>query len=67
MAYFSPIAMNMNAVMWSYGQSNPGVLTTGQKWGKWIQPDPGQSNYTSPANSLNGTENAHYGDLVAIR
>jgi autotransporter-associated beta strand protein len=60
-------AMNMNAVMWSYGQSNAGVLSAGQKWGKWIQPDPGQPNYTSPANSLNGTENAHYGDLVAIQ
>jgi autotransporter-associated beta strand protein len=60
-------AANMNAVMWSFGQSNAGVLSAGQKWGKWVQPDPSQSNYTSPANSLNGTETAHYNDLVAIQ
>jgi hypothetical protein len=60
-------AANMNAVMWSYGQSNAGVLTTGQKWGKWIQPNPSDPSYTSPANSLNATENAHYSDLLAIQ
>src|SRR5436309_3034607 len=37
---------NMNGVMWSFGQSKAGQLTTGQKWGKWIQPDPSQGNYT---------------------
>jgi autotransporter-associated beta strand protein len=65
--YNNLAAMNMNAVQWSYGQSNPGVLTTGQRWGKWVQPDPGQSNYTSPANSLNSTEDAHKSDLVSIQ
>ena len=29
--------------------------------------DPAQSNYTSPASSLNATESAHYADLVAIQ
>ncbi len=55
---------NMDAVMWSYLQANAGVLSTGQKWGKWVQPDSSQSNYTSPATSLNSTENAHYADLL---
>jgi hypothetical protein len=51
----------MNAVIWSHGQSNPGLLSTGQKWGKWVD-------YTgSPASALNGAENAHYADLVAIQ
>ena len=44
-----------------------GQLTTGQKWGKWIQPDPSQGNYTPPATSLDGTESAHYADLLAIQ
>jgi autotransporter-associated beta strand protein len=58
---------NMNAVMWGYDQSSPGVLSSGQHWAKWIQPDPAQSGYTSPANSLNSTEQAHYADLQAIQ
>ena len=33
--YNNLAAANMNAVMWSYNQSNPGVLSAGQKWGKW--------------------------------
>src|SRR5205823_6577423 len=57
----------MNGVMWSFGQSKAGQLTTGQKWGKWIQPDPSQGNYTPPATSLDGTESAHYADLLAIQ
>jgi autotransporter-associated beta strand protein len=65
--YNNLTAANMDAVQWSYGQSNPGALTTGQRWGKWVQPDPGQSNYTSPANSLNSTEIAHKSDLVSIQ
>src|SRR4051794_33326719 len=60
-------AANMNAVMWSYGQSNPGALSNGQKWGKWVMPDPANPSYTSPANSLNSTENAHKNDLVALQ
>src|SRR5262245_32144840 len=35
--YNNFLAANMNAVMWSHNQSNPGVLSTGQKWGKWVQ------------------------------
>src|SRR3954451_16230510 len=37
-------AANMNAVMWSYGQSNTPALSAGQKWGRWA--DVGN---TSPA------------------
>src|SRR3954464_13352985 len=65
--YSGLTGMNMNAVNWSFGQANAGSLSTGQKWGKWIQPDPGQSDYASPASSLNATESAHYADLVAIQ
>ena len=60
-------AANMNGVMWSFEQANAGVLSAGQKWGKWVQPDPTQSNYTAPSNSLTATENAHYADLLAIQ
>ncbi len=66
-SYNNFIAANMNAVMWSFQQANAGVLSSGQKWGKWVQPDPSQSNYTSPSTSLSGTENAHYSDLVALQ
>src|SRR4051794_35303705 len=59
-------AANMTAVTWSYDQSDPGVLSAGQKWGKWIDPNPSDPNYQSPANTLNATEQAHYNDLVAI-
>lgn len=58
---------DMNGVMWSFSESQPGLLTTGQKWGKWVQPDSSQPNYTSPASSLNATESAHYADLTAIQ
>src|SRR5437588_2131512 len=58
---------NMNGVMWSFEQSKANLLSTGQKWGKWVQPDPSQSNYTAPASSLTSTENAHYADLTAIQ
>src|SRR6185503_5249885 len=41
---------NFNGVMWSYGQSGKvSLLSNGQKWGKWIQPNPSQENYTPPA------------------
>src|SRR4051812_23550432 len=60
-------AANMNGVMFSYGASNAGTLSAGQKWGKWVQPRQNQSNYTSPANSLDATELAHQNDLVAIQ
>src|SRR4051794_34053251 len=60
-------AGNMTGVMYSYGQSNPGTLSAGQKWSKWIQPLQNQGNYTSPANSLNATEAAHASDLLAIQ
>ena len=59
--YNNLTAANMDAVIWSYNQSNPGVLLTGQKWGKW-------ADYLgSPDTALNGAENAHYADLVAIQ
>ncbi len=54
-------AANMNAVVWSYGQSNPGVLAAGQKWGLWVD------YHGNPATALNATELAHHSDLVAIQ
>lgn len=52
---------NFNAVMWSHGQAKANLLSTGQKWGKWVD------YLGSPATALNSTENAHYSDLVAIQ
>jgi autotransporter-associated beta strand protein len=60
-SYSNFAAANLTAVAWSFGQSNPGALTTGQKWAKWVD-------YTgSPSTALNSTENAHYADLLAIQ
>ncbi len=59
--YSSMTAANMNAVIWSHGQSNPSVLSSGQKWGKWVE------YLGSPSTALDSTENAHYADLVAIQ
>lgn len=59
--YNNLTAANMNAVMWSHGQSNPGVLSAGQKWGKWVD------HLGNPATALNATETAHYADLLAIQ
>lgn len=53
---------NMNGVMWSHQQSNPALLTPGQKWGKWVHHDT-----STPATALNSTEQAHYADLLAIQ
>jgi hypothetical protein len=60
-------AGNMTGVMWSFGQSNPGVLSAGQNWAKWVDPNPSSGSYTSPANTLNPTESAHASDLVAMQ
>lgn len=54
-------AANFNAVMWSFNQSNPALLSPGQKWGKWVD------HTGSPATALSGAENALYSDLVAIQ
>ncbi len=59
--YNNLAALTMDAVIWSHGQSDPGVLTTGQKWGKWVD------YLGSPATALDATETAHYADLVAIQ
>lgn len=59
--YSNLTGANMNAVMWSHGQSKPQVLAAGQKWGKWVD------YLGNPATALNGTEQAHYADLVAIQ
>jgi len=59
--YSNFTGVNMNAVMWSFNQSNPGVLSAGQKWGKWVD------HLGNPATALNATELAHYADLVAIQ
>jgi autotransporter-associated beta strand protein len=59
--YNNLTSANMNAVVWSLGQSNPGVLSAGQKWGKWVD------YLGNPASALDSTENAHYADLVAIQ
>ena len=52
---------NLNAVMWSFGQSNPGVLSNGQKWGRWIDPA------VAPGAVLNAVEMSHISDLVALQ
>ncbi len=59
-------AGNMTAVMFGF-DTDTGILSAGQKWGKWVQPNQTQSNYTSPANTLNATEAAHQNDLIAIQ
>ncbi|MEX0612224.1 MAG: autotransporter-associated beta strand repeat-containing protein, partial [Pirellulales bacterium] len=67
LSYSELTAANMNAVVFSYEQSNPGVLSPGQKWGKWVVADPTHPLYTSPATSLDSTEAAHFADLVSIQ
>jgi len=52
---------NINAVMWSHGQSKAQLLAAGQKWGKWVD------YLGNPATALNSTEQARYADLVAIQ
>ena len=59
--YGEVTAANMNAVMWSFGQSDPGVLLAGQKWGLWVD------SHSNPATVLNVAELAHQNDLVAIQ
>lgn len=59
--YNNLTAANMNAVMYSHGQSNTGALSPGQKWGKWVD------YHGNPSTALDATEMAHYSDLVAIQ
>ncbi len=59
-------AANMTAVMYGY-TTDTGSLSAGQKWGKWVDPNPNSGTYTSPANSLNPTESAHASDLIAMQ
>ncbi len=54
-------AGNMTAVMWATGQAQPGNLSSGQKWGNWVD-------YKgSPATALNADGIAHQNDLIALQ
>jgi autotransporter-associated beta strand protein len=66
-AYSGVTGANMDAAMWSFEQAKAGSLSAGQRWGKWVQPDPSNPSYTAPGTSLTATESAHYADLVAIQ
>jgi autotransporter-associated beta strand protein len=53
---------NFNGVMWSWEQAHKvSLLTPGQKWGKWTDPN------GNPANALNATEQGKFADLVALQ
>src|SRR5688572_4326968 len=50
LSYSNMAAANFNGVMWSYGQAHKvSQLTTGQKWGKWVNAD------SIPATALDAT------------
>src|SRR3954469_11723060 len=59
-AYSGVTGANMDAAMWSFEQAKAGSLSAGQRWGKWVQPDPSNPSYTAPGTSLTATESAHY-------
>jgi autotransporter-associated beta strand protein len=59
-------AGNMTAVMYGFS-TDTGSLSAGQKWGKWVDPNPNSGTYTSPANSLSPTESTHALDLIAMQ